>query len=591
MVVAPNGAPRMSTVARPPPAATTLLSRHGSRLRDALTTPDHGGSFWVALWTACAAAQLAALWPVLLGSGATAASDTIYRALGGSFAFAGLIAWQRRPGNSVGPLMVATGSLLLAEVLLRETEPTLGLLVAGYWTIPFAVMLLVFPQGRWVARRLEPLVVGAFAAHLALQVAWVVFGQDETIRDVQTGVLLVAAVLLVIALGRRWHEASRPLRRVLVPVLAGGATMLSLAGMLAAELITGSRSQALLTITLAVLAAVPLAFLTGFLRSRLARLTVGGLVVDLRGRPSPDEVRDAIARSLRDPSAELVYWLPEFDAYADHRGREVDLPGPGGRRAVTPIDVDGRRVAALLHDPALLGERELLEAVTAAASIALENSRLNVELQARLVELRGSRARIVQAGQDERRRLERDLHDGAQQRLVALALELGLLEEELAADDHEARARLGRARDEVAASLTELRELAHGIHPAVVSAHGLEVALEQLTARAPVPTTLRVETRGRLPEPLEVAAFYLVCESLANVGKYADASSASVAIERSGGRLVVEVRDDGVGGADPERGSGLRGLADRVEALGGRLLVWSPHGGGTRVRAELPCAS
>jgi signal transduction histidine kinase len=257
---------------------------------------------------------------------------------------------------------------------------------------------------------------------------------------------------------------------------------------------------------------------------------------------------------------------------------------------LTPIDRDGVHVAALLHDPALADEPELLDAVTAAAGIAIENGRLHAELKARLEELRGSRFRVIEAEQKERQRLERNLHDGAQQRLVALSLELSLLEEQLQ-DDSDARARLGFARREIAASLAELREVARGIHPAVVSGHGLDVALEQLVARAPVPIRLTLDVDERLPEQLEVAAYYLVSESLANLGKHAKASSATVEITRSDRRLFVEIVDDGIGGADTERGSGLRGLADRVEALDGRLRVWSPAGGGTRVRAEIPCGS
>ena len=195
----------------------------------------------------------------------------------------------------------------------------------------------------------------------------------------------------------------------------------------------------------------------------------------------------------------------------------------------------------------------------------------------------------MEAGLKERQRLERNLHDGAQQRLIALSLELSLLEEEME-DDPVASGRLVQARREIASSLAELREVALGLHPAVVSGHGLEVALEQLAARAAVPVRLRVAIGTRLPEELEVAAYYLVSESLANVGKYAQASTATVEVTRRATDVVVEITDDGIGGADEARGSGLRGLADRVEALGGRLRVWSPVGGGTRVRAEIPCA-
>ena len=246
-------------------------------------------------------------------------------------------------------------------------------------------------------------------------------------------------------------------------------------------------------------------------------------------------------------------------------------------------------MAVLLHDPALEDESELLSAVTAAAGLGLENGRLHAELRAHVVELSASRARIIDVGQKERQRLERNLHDGAQQRLIALSLELSLLEQELG-DGDGAGKRLARAREEIATSLGELREVARGIHPAVVSGHGLAVALEQLTARAPIPVRLRIVVDERLPEPVEVAAYYLVSESLANVAKHAGASSATVEVSRSDGHVVVEIVDDGVGGADSERGSGLRGLADRVESLDGRLRVWSPAGGGTRLRAEIPCA-
>jgi signal transduction histidine kinase len=246
-------------------------------------------------------------------------------------------------------------------------------------------------------------------------------------------------------------------------------------------------------------------------------------------------------------------------------------------------------VAALLHDLSLLDEPVLLAAVSAAAGIALENGRLHAELRASVDELRGSRARVFAAGQKERQRLERDLHDGAQQRLIALALDLGVLEQRLHADA-DASSRLAGAKREIAVSLQELRDVAQGLHPAVLSGHGLAVALESLAAGAAVPLRLTVAVDERLPAPVEVAAYYVVCESVANIGKHALAESASVHISRPRATLVIEVVDDGVGGASTDGGSGLRGLADRVEALGGRLRIWSPAGRGTRVRAEIPCA-
>ena len=567
-------------------------------------------ALWSTLWVAGAAGTVGALWPVLVTGGASpTAADVIYRLTGGSFVAAGLVAWQRRPADRIGALMVATGFLFFIAPLAAQVDSsivqTLGLLWTDYWTIAFVFLLLVFPQSRGPHGRVEHLLLVAFAIPLVVaQPLWLLFLEDpELVNDLglwpneraadwidkgQRGLLLAATLSLFLVLSLRWWRASPPLRRVLLPVLAGGATMLSFGALLAIDLINGTRSQALLTMTLIVMATVPAAFVVGLLRSRFARVAVGDLVVGLQSDTAPVQLRAAIARALRDPSATLAYWLPEFGNYGDLDGRLVILPADDGPQATTLIDRDGRHVAALMHDRSLLNEPELLAAVTAAAGIAIENAQLHVELRARLEEVRGSRARVIEEGQKERKRLERDLHDGAQQRLVALALNLKLLERRLA--DPEARAQLDEAQHEVDLSLAELRDLARGIHPAVVTGHGLAVALEQVAARAPLPVHLSVDVGGRLPERVEVAAYYVVTESLTNVAKHAQASSVVVTVGRVDGGLSIEIVDDGVGGADSEQGSGLRGLADRVEALDGRLRVWTPRGGGTRVKAEIPCA-
>jgi signal transduction histidine kinase len=409
------------------------------------------------------------------------------------------------------------------------------------------------------------------------------------VDSAQRALVVLASVVLAVALTRRWILASPPLRRALVPILVGSVGILLGSVLVALDKFQIEFPTARWAV-LAAYVAIPLVVLGGILRSRLARSTVGDLFVELRTDPSPDELRDALARTLRDPSLRLAYWLPQFRSWSDLDGQPVELPAEGSGMATRMIDRNGEHVAALIHDPALIDEPELLDAVSAAAGIAIENGRLHVELRARLEELRGSRLRIIEAGQKERQRLERNLHDGAQQRLIALLLDLSLLEQELGAEGA-AGMRVAQARREIATSLGELREVARGIHPAVVSGHGLAVALEQLTTRAPVPVRLTVAVDGRLPEPVEVASYYLVSESLANVAKHANASSAIVEVSRTNGQVVIEIVDDGIGGADTERGSGLRGLADRVEALDGRLRVWSPSGGGTCVRAEIPCAS
>jgi signal transduction histidine kinase len=526
-----------------------------------------------------------------------------------AYVLAGVIAWWRRPESRLGPLMIAAGFGTFVSMLgwsNNELLRTIGQTLDFLPPILFLHVFLAYPSGRLERPSERVIVAAAYLTGIGLGVVRMLlggFGPDSVFKlttepgvaDVVLRVQLVTSAALALAgigvLVVRRRGTGRPLRRSLALLHDSFALALVMIAVLAMRAALGiSGFETIQRITFFVVGLAPLAFLVGLLHARLARSAVGDLLVELRADPAPSDLRDALARALRDPSLRLAYWLPQFRSWADLDGRAMELPNSDSGRATTLIDRDGERVAALLHDPALRDERELLDAVGAAAAIALENGRLHAELRARLEELKGSRARIVDAGQNERRRLERNLHDGAQQRLVALSLELSLLEEQLGAD-RDASARLGQARREIATSLEELRDVARGIHPAVVSGHGLAVALEQLAARAPVPVELNVELAGRLPERLEVAAFYLVSESLANVGKHANATSATVEVARTNGQVVVEVIDDGIGGAGTERGSGLRGLADRVEALEGRLRIWSPKGGGTRLRAEIPCAS
>jgi signal transduction histidine kinase len=267
------------------------------------------------------------------------------------------------------------------------------------------------------------------------------------------------------------------------------------------------------------------------------------------------------------------------------------MPAPSSsQRAVTEIERDGTPVAAIVHDVALLDEPGLVRAAGAAAAMALENERLEAELKARVAELQSSRAKLIEVGMSERRTLERNLHDGAQQRLVALSLQLGLARSKLRDAPDMAERILDGAREELAAALEELRELARGIHPAILTDRGLIPALEALAGRAPLPVELERVHDGRLPLPVEAAAYFVVAESLTNVAKYAAADQATVRILREDGYAVVEIEDNGIGGADPSAGSGLRGLGDRVHALDGKLEVRSPRGEGTLVRAKIPCA-
>jgi signal transduction histidine kinase len=526
------------------------------------------------------------------------------------YVLAGVVAWWRRPESHFGPLLIAAGfTFFLSSISTANSAAgyTIGIAFDLLPAVLFLHVFLAFPTGRLESRFERGLVAVGYFVALGLQLVGMAlggFGSDnllqltsdpetaETLLRVQLIVLAACALVGIGVLAARRRTSGPPLRRSLVLIVDSFALGLLMIAFLllsgALGLVEGQHAfENIRRTTFFVIGLAPFAFLAGLLDARLARTSVGELFVELRTDPPPAELRDALARALRDPSLELVYWLPEFDSYADLDSRGVTLPSEASGRATTLIDVDGVRVAALIHDPLLLDEPELLDAVTAAAAIALENARLHVELRARLEELAGSRARVLEAGQKERRQLERNLHDGAQQRLIALSLELKSLEGRLG-DDPDARRQLEEAQREISMSLEELRALAHGIHPAVLTGHGLAVALEQVAARAPVPVRLTVDVEQRLPEPVEVAAFYVVTESLANVAKHAQATSARVEVDRAADELVVEVVDDGVGGADSERGSGLRGLADRVEALGGRLRVWAPRGGGTRVRAEIP---
>jgi signal transduction histidine kinase len=312
-------------------------------------------------------------------------------------------------------------------------------------------------------------------------------------------------------------------------------------------------------------------------------------LVDL-GSMSGRPLQDALAKALGDPTLILAYWLPQFGSYADSDGQKLELPTGDEERLVAVVEQDDERVAALVYDASLADERKLLDAVVAAAGIALKNERLGVELRARVNELSASRARIVGAGDQERRRLERNLHDGAQQRLVALGMQLRLLGPRIRSDPAAAEALVATAAAELATSVDELRELAHGIHPAVLD-HGLTVALESLAARSTVATAVSVDLLERLPEVVEVAAYFVASEALTNVAKHAEATAVTINVSRGERGALVEIADDGLGGADDADGSGLRGLADRVEALGGQLRIISPVGTGTTISAVIPCGS
>ena len=390
-----------------------------------------------------------------------------------------------------------------------------------------------------------------------------------TLDTARRWLVSVSCVAVAVVVWARWRAASGARRRAMLP------SVTSISSLLLFAVLQVAPSPVVVWLALCSLAVVPAAFLAGLLRSRLARGGLAWLFRDLRSMRGM-ELQGALARALGDPSLRIGYPHPD-GGYVDAEAQPM-APAPG--RRMVGVEHDGSEFAVLAYDASVDDDPELVEAVTAAAAIALEN-------EARLAELQASRGRLVAAGDAERRRLERDLHDGAQQRLVGMALQLRLLRNRVG-DDASAAALVSSVSDGLAHSLAGLRELARGIHPSVLD-HGLDAALESLASRAPVPTSVQYEPGPSLPARVELAAYFVVAEALTNIAKYAKARAATVTVTRTPEHVVIEILDDGIGGADPDGGSGLRGLADRVGALGGRITVVSPPGLGTVVTAELPC--
>ncbi|HEX6702601.1 MAG TPA: histidine kinase [Gaiellaceae bacterium] len=702
------------------------------------------GRLWLAYWVAALVVGAIGMVLVLTSNHEDRTVPTLVLGLllGWSFIASGLVARARSPENPTGRLMVAFGFVWFLGALIESNRSlvfTLGAALSSLFAAVFVHLLLAYPTGRLTSRVERRFVAFVYVLAALGPTAFLLVERNpqgcgkcpdnaflafpsHAAADVVGGVLTVLAATLLVTviavLVRRWRRATPAARRVLAPVYVSGlgASILLIASALSG-IVFERLGSAIGWVALFGFVCIPVFFLLGLLRANLARASVARLLVDVPEERPLAETQDVLRRILRDPSLELAYWVPDRRRYVDAHWRPYELPEPTVTRTVTPIQIDGRPVAALVHDVALHNEQLLLTDTAAAVGLRLEQARrlhelhsseermralldampdnmyrvdragryldysakipedlvlppddllrssipeavqghvaailmdgirralasgdvvtveygiqrrrglrdvesrivrsgedevviivrditerkqaeaelerLQGELRDRLVELQASRARIVEAGDAERRRLERNLHDGAQQRLVSLSLTLRLAKARIHENPDAAQELLNGAAEELAHALEELRELARGIHPAVLTERGLEPALEALVLRAPVPVAVDTALDGRLPPPVEAAAFYVVSEALANVAKYAEASSVEVRVGRADGYAVVEVADDGVGGADPTRGSGLRGLADRVESLQGRLEVDSRPGEGTRVRAEIPVA-
>jgi signal transduction histidine kinase len=506
--------------------------------------------------------------------------------LAASFLGMGALALRKHPRSRVGPLALAVGVLVLLAPLPLPIHTVLDRLIAAGWTAVLIHLVASLPTGRLGTPAMRLVVSLAYASTLILLTPLLPGGPPDRLA---VDVAMLVAILLGAAVTAmqwlRWRRTSVPGRRSLTPALSAALVMVVL--LLAGNPLWTSTSVVDMTLLKVGLVTVPLAYLATELRTRIERGGVADLVVRLGTTPEPATLQSALAEALHDPTLEVGYWVAESERYVDAAGRAVAPPREPGRVA-TRVDRGGERVALLVHDPALLDQPKLVEAACTAAGLALQNERLTADLGARLVQLAESRRHVLQAAEAERRRLERDLHDGVQQRLLSIPMTLSVAQSALAPDAERARDLIAEAKDMSLAVLDELRALSQGIHPAILTERGLEGAVRELTLVAPVPVRLTVRLPARLSAEIETTAYFVVAEALANVTKHADARRAEVRIEQAGEVLVVEIADDGRGGADPT-GSGLRGLAARATDNGGALHVTSPHGGGTRVRAELPC--
>ena len=537
---------------------------------------------------------------------------------------AGFYVWRRR-GKRAGLLLAAAG---VAWFFPEWDNPgvgtaaafTFGLVTYALAPAVLAHAVLTYPSGRLASplQRLAITVAYADAALLLGLLPALFFsppGQgcslcppNLLLADAQPGLFealnrwgIWLGLVWTIAVGAlivwRLAQAAPPLRRAAAPVIVAGTAYLLLAwsdfahslprGMLG----TDEFEYRLWLGQAAALCVIGLGVAWSWLLGRRARAAMAALVVELGESPPPGALRDVLARSLGDPGLEVAYPLADPGRLVDAAGTGMD-PAKRDGRAVTPLARQGQTAAVLFHRPGLLDDPAIVEEVAAAARLALDNERLQAEVLAQLEELRASRARIVTTGDAERRRLEHDLHDGAQQRLVGLALALRLTRARLSAcADPDLRALLDRAGQRLTAAIGELRELAHGIYPAALTEEGLAAAVEALAEHTPTPITVIHMPQGRFPDPVEAAAYFVIAETTGHMATLDAASGVTVDVRHDGGRLVIEVTEDAAGNPGPELDARFTGLADRIGAVGGHLRVGQVASGGVTIRAEIPCES
>jgi signal transduction histidine kinase len=555
-------------------------------------------------------------WPYDLGPGWSVPTQAWFFFIDLLWVAAMLVTYWRQPRGRMWKLFLAfqvVGTAGAMWIIPTSLTWTLSQLLIGVGSVVFVNLVLAFPSGRLTDRYDRLLVGGGYVFIGLTRLGWLVTTSMPFRKDAftprnpfalfpnadlswlfGTGAILVITPFLfgavILGLWRHWQRASPATRRALAPIIIAAPLQLALtvawhvADANPAEL---GIIRTALQHPIAGLAGVvfPVGLLIGLVRARLARGAIADLVLELGQGVPLGGLRETLARALRDPTLVLAFPAPSGDGYVDPAGQPIILPErPGGERGVASLERSGETLAVLSYDPAI--DREdpgRIDAVASVARLALENERLAAQVRAQLEEVRASRSRIVEAADAERRRIERDLHDGAQQRLVALAMRLDQAREGTAG----AAALIDATTAELLTAVREVRDLARGLHPTILTESGLAAAVDALAERTPFPVTSNVPDE-RFPIEVEVAAYYVIAEGLTNIARYAEATEAHVEVVAADGRVIVTVKDNGRGGADPAGGSGLRGLADRVATIGGKLQVTSRAGFGTILTADLP---
>jgi signal transduction histidine kinase len=542
----------------------------------------------------------------------------LFLVVGLAFVVAGVVAWGSRPTRNPGVLLCVAGWLWLASGLRRSSDPvafTCGVTLTLMYQPPLLQLALSFPSGFLRSRAEKAGVTFFYASWLLAPVAgWAFFDprlhvrvgestsrnllllwDDPVLMDVVGNgirtIQISVGVAIVTVLVARWRAGTAAYRSAFLPLWMAVIvkTAATVWVSLAVIQVSGSLSSEALLWQYPATAIVPLAVLFGLWRYRFARGSLGDLMVEVGSAPVSDRLIGALRRSVHDPTLTLLRWVPDRASFVDSKGIPQSLPDASSGRASMVLERHGSPVGALIFDEALKDQPQLLAAVRSATSLSLENQQMEQQLRDQLVEVRRSRERIVTAGDSRRRQLERDLHDGAQQRLVAVSMELARAKR--AADLQEVQNLVGQASVELSEALDELRELARGVYPPSLREKGLGGSLTALAERSSLPVELDLKTHDRPPAHVELAAYFICAEAVTNATKYAEAAWMHICIDGDEREMRMEIVDNGIGGARPGPDGGLLGIADRAAALGGSLTIDSPDGKGTTIRAVLPFAT